>query len=543
MESELKSYPTFFLALFLASVVAVSTGCKQRQSVSSSPPEYDAVIIGSGMGGLSAAVHLANAGLKVLVLEQHYKVGGCTTSFSRGEFSFDASLHEMSLGGGEGIIRILLKKAGVLDKVELIKIPTLGQSIFPDFKFTHPNGLSTLKAELKKNWPLEHANFDKFFSTLDKMHDETMELRDLYLGNPLKQLFTKLTIPLRAPHLTKYYKKTVNELLDEYFEDKQLKSVMSQFWLYHGPPPSEQWSLIYFIASYSYWKNGAWQIKGSSQALSNAFRDRIVELGGEVRTSTLVTKILVENNRARGVETESGETILTRNVISNADPYQTFYKLVGIDKTPRKIRRKLRDMKPSNSLAGVYLGLDVEPSFFGIDEYEIFYNTSYNEDAMFKSMMQGDYENGLLSLTFYSNLGDPFYAPPGKSVLTIHVYSDISTWPERGAGYDEYKEKFVDRLIAMAENVLPGLREHIEVKVGMSPRTIKRYTLNHGGVPYGMDFTVDQSGDLLQIPTGIDKLYMAGAWSFPGHSVSNSQLSGYLTSQLILREEGLIKDK
>jgi phytoene dehydrogenase-like protein len=239
-----------------------------------------------------------------------------------------------------------------------------------------------------------------------KMTDEVSALRGMYLADPATSVFNKLTLPLRQRTLVKYRNATLKEVLDEYFEDESLKAVLSQFWMYQGPPPSEQWAVIYFVASYSYLLNGSWQIKGSSQALANAYEERIVELGSEVKTATLVTSILVENDRTQGVVTASGETFTSRYVISNADPYQTFFKLVEKVKTTRKFKRKIQAMKPSNSFTGVYLGLNKEPSYWGIKDYEIFLNTSLDIDEMYENMMAGNYEKGAFSLTFYSNLGD-----------------------------------------------------------------------------------------------------------------------------------------
>jgi all-trans-retinol 13,14-reductase len=269
--------------------------------------------------------------------------------------------------------------------------------------------------------------------------------------------------------------------------------------------------------------------------LADAYAERIVELGSEVKTDTLVTSILVENNKAQGVVTESGETFTSHYVISNADPYQTFFKLVGKDKTSRKLKRKIASMKPSNSFVGVYLGLDKEPSHWGIEDYEVFLNTSHNIDDMYQSMMVGDYEKGAFSLTFYSNLGDPFYAPKGKSVMVINAYSDIATWPERGIAYEKQKEQMMETLIDAAEGFMPGLRDHIVFKEGMTPRTIQQFTMLKDGAPYGFNFTPEQS-KRLPIPTPIEGLFLAGSWTWPAQGTSVAQLSGYLAARMIIKE-------
>ena len=491
------------------------------------------------MGGLSSAVHLAAAGKKVLVLEQHYQVGGCATSFERGDYRFDAAMHVTSLGGGEkAILLTLLEKAGIRDKVDLVEIPSLGRVVLPGVDFIHPNGEEATIKALSERFPKEKENIKKFYDMVGRMNRELMEVRKIFMANPVAALFVKLTVPFRQRTLTRYYNSTLDEVLDEYFEDENLKAVIGQFWIYLGPPPSKLWALIYLVTYHTFLENGAWQFKGSSQALSDAYRDRILELGGEVKTGVLVTKINVDDaGRVTGVETDEPAKYTARYVVSNADPYQTFFKLVGEENTPRRLAKKIRSMRPNNSLAGVYLGLDVDHTFFGLDDYEVFYGTTLNSELMYDSMMDGNYDESFITVTVSSVLGDPYYSPKGMTTVSIQAVASIDNWPERGEAYEKQKAEMTERFIDLAENVLPGLRDHIVEKLAMTPRTIESFTLNHKGVPYGWDFTVDQS-DRLPLETGIGGLYLAGAWSWPSHSVAMTQLSGYLTSRLILAREG-----
>ncbi len=513
-------------------------GCAAGTIPKDIPVDYDVIVVGAGMGGLSAACHLAAAGKKVLVLEQHYQVGGCATSFERGDYRFDAAMHVTSIGSGEtGILLTLMKKAGIDDKVELVEINDLGRFVAPGIDFVHPNGVKATVEALSEKWPKEKKNIERFYAMAGKMNKEIMEVRKLFMANPVAALFVKLAVPFRQRTLTRYYNSTLGEVLDEFFDDENLKAVVGQFWIYDGPPPSKLWALIYIVGYHTFLENRAWQFKGSSQALSNAYNDRILELGGDVRTGTLVTKINVDDEgRARGVEIEGGERFTSRYVISNADPFQTFFKLVGEDKSPRRLIKKIRSMRPNNSLAGVYLGLDVDHTFFGVDQYEIFYSASLDSGLLYENMMAGNYDEASITITISSVLDDAYYAPEGMPTVSIQTVSNYDNWPERGPAYEKMKAEMTEKLIDAAEHVLPGLREHIVEKVAMTPRTIESFTLNYKGVPYGWDFTVDQS-DRLPLETGIGGLYLAGGWSWPSHSVAMTQLSGYLTSQLVLADD------
>ncbi len=523
-------------------LVLLLLGCATVPSPRKRVTDYDVIVVGAGMAGLSAATHLSVGGMKVLIIEQHEKVGGCATSFSRGDYNFDAAMHVTTIGAGKnGSLITLMDKAGISDKVKLVKVPTLGRAILPGIDFIHPNGKAATVKALSERWPKEKENIRRFYDMLTEANKEIMELRKLFMANPLAALVVKLAAPFRQRTLAKYYDYTLQEILDEYFEDENLKAVLSQFWMYVGPPPSTQWGLFYLITYHTFLENGAWQVEGSSQALSDAYRERIEEMGGKVMTSTLVTKIDVDNRgRVSGVEIDTGEKFTSRYVVSNADPFQTFYKLVGKDKTPKKMIKAIESKEPNNSLAGVYLGLDVDHTFFGMDDYEIFYSSSMDSDRMFNNMMTGNWDEASITITMSSVLGDPFYAPEGMTTVSIQICSDIDIWPERGDEYEAKKEEMMNKLIGLAENVLPGLRDHIVEKTAMTPRTIETFTLNHRGVPYGWNFTVDQS-ERLSLETGIGGLYLAGAWSWPSHSVAMTQLSGYLASRLILKKEGVVK--
>ena len=527
------TYRPLLLGLLALLLCAPSTKARGAQGAELPPTDYDAIVIGAGMGGLSAATHLALGGMRVLVLEQHHKVGGCSTSFSRGGFNFDAALHEMG-GGGDagGPLTEMLQISGVADKVELIRIPNLYRSVFPGVDFTYPGSPEAAVEALSQRWPQERRAIERYHRLMKRVYNDSRELSEMYRrGRAMLAL-----APFRQPTLLRFFKTNIGSVLDRMFHDPGLKGVLSQLWVYYGPPPSQLWSIMMMSANWGYLTEGAWHIKGSSQALSDAYAERIGELGGEVRTGTLVTSILLQDGRAAGVTTEHGETFTARYVVSNADPFQTFFKLLGEEQTPPDYAARIRSMEPANSLVGVYLGLDVEPSHWGCTDHEIFYNTSLVAEENHAAMMEGRYTEAAAAITFYGNLGDPWYAPPGKSVLALHAYSDIDNWPTERAAYQAEKQRVADDLLTLTEHTFPGLRDHIEVMEVITPRTLQAFTLQHRGIPYGWAFTPDQ-GMRLSNDTPVPGLYLASSWTNPGHGVSTAQTSGYQAATLILQQE------
>ncbi|MFO7560933.1 MAG: NAD(P)/FAD-dependent oxidoreductase [Desulfobacterales bacterium] len=530
-------------AISAAVICFMAIGCTMEHS-KKSDTDFDVIVIGSGMGGLSSAAHLGTKKLRVLLLEQHDKVGGCTTSFERDDFTFDASLHEMAGGGpgknNRGLFK-LLEITGVDKKVEFIELPHFYRSVFPGIDITLPNNWPEFKKVLKQKWPEEAEGVDKFHKLSSDLMEELLSLKDMFRYSGLKRFFVKAMVPLRQPTLFKWKDKTFQDLMDECFKNDDIKAVVSQLWVYYGAPVPEQSALISMAATEAYLGDGIWHIKGTSQALSDAYAERIQELGGVIQTDTRVTKIIVEDGVATGIVTEQGEAFSARYIVANMDPYQLTYRLIGEEHFPADYLERLENLKPANSLSGVYLGLNIDLKELGYQDTEIFFNTSKDSMVVYNNMMKGDMENGAVAITIYSNYNDPIYAPPGKSVVVLNAFSSIDVWPEyQSEAYYEMKEQKENELIALASKVIPelGNSDVIEVREGFTPHTIKRYTLNKGGIVYGFYLSPDQ-WEKIPNHTPIRNVFIAGNWTQAWHGVGSAQINGWRAARLIMDREGI----
>ncbi len=478
--------------------------------------------------------------MKVLLVEQHFKVGGCSTDFSRGKYTFDVSLHEMA-GGAEGSsLNRLMKACGVYDKVKLIQLDHLYRSIIPGSDVSVPADWKGYTGALKKAFPDEAEGIDRFRSICSKTASQAMELRNMFRQSSFKNFFTKMMVPVRQNALFTWRNKTVKDMMDECFKSDKLKAHVSQLWCYLGPPNDELSAILFMLAMNTYLADGSWHVKGSSQALANAYAERIRELGGTIKTGTRATKIIIKDGLARGIKTDEGRIYSSRYVISNTDPYQLTEKLIDKKELPESYLEDLKRKKKANSLFGVWLGLNIDLKKRGYTDYEMFVNRHVSTRKNYESMMKGDYKNGAVVIAIYTNLGDPVYAPPGRSVVKLDAYADISQWPKDEKAYDKLKNKKMDELIALAAEAIPELAKskYIDVKVGYTPRTLERFTMNRGGIVYGFDMTPEQF-DKIPINTPIDNVFIASNWTKVAHGFGSCQVNGWMAARLVMDMEGI----
>jgi len=530
----------WIVSVCLVSAVALMGiwGCGKK-TAPTHEAEYDVIIIGAGMGGLSAGAHLASSGLKVLVLEQHHKVGGCTTNFTRGDYTFEVALHELAGGG----LIDLMELCGVRDKVEIYDLPDFYRSVYPGdpgVDITMPTDWEGWDNTLKEQWPEEAEGIDKFHELCTTVFADIMGVSQLFRYSGFEAFTKKMSVPIKHKALVTWSKSTLEDLMDECFTDEYLKAVVYQLWVYYGAPVPDQTSLLTLAATEVFLTDGVKHIMGTSQALSNAYAERIEELGSDVITGTLVTEIIIEDGIAKGVVTEYGDVYTGRYVICNTDPFQMIYTLIGEENLPAKYVEKIAGMEVANSLFVSYLGLNVDLKALGYDDTEIFYSTTTDTEVLYDNMMSANFAEGMVCITVYTNYGDPIYAPPGKSVVAVLEYSDYDSWPKDPEEYQVMKEEKAWEMLELAANVIPELADpkNIEIMEVMTPVTLAEFTKNYHGIPYGFYADLDQ-WEKIPHATPIDNVYIASNWTRVWHGVGPAQINGWMAARLIMDVEGI----
>lgn len=489
---------------------------------------YDVIVIGGGLGGLTCAAVLANRGYNVALFEQHSNVGGYASRFCRrapdGDiFRFEASIHAIAGCGENGAIRQALREVGAEEDVEFLDLGHSNMKIVLsdrviDLSYRQEAFIDMLTLQ----FPEERQNIERFFCDLNY-------LWDILPDTQAKPLFQEPPANFDM-ELKKRLVQPLSSVLSTYFADQRIFLYIYIPISYCGLELSEIDFMKYAVSMREFFRENSYWVRGGSQSLSDAFAKAIARQGGDVRTDSLVKRILVDEGGAVGVMLEDGGRYHSDFVVSNADATSTFLNMVGQENLPADFVTALTNMTATWSAFQVFLGLD---EGFVIPEA---FSSSFEICIMNKSQDQVR-KYPFVGITNYTLL-DPSLAPNNKQIITIGVPMQmgdlkkdwgVSTYDERNEEYRTRKEKIADELITIAEGIYPGLQEHILVKEAATPLTFQRYTLNKNGSYLGFDIRYKR----LPQKTPLEGLYLAGGWTEPHAGVMGVIISGKQAAEMI----------
>jgi phytoene desaturase len=488
--------------------------------------EVDVIVVGGGIGGLTAAALLAKAGKSVLLMEQHDRPGGYAHGFRRKRYVFDAGVHLTSgcaLNGYRGgqVIAKVLQAVGVDDAVEFISIDPFSHAFYPGLELAMPQTLGAFAARLEESFPGERQGVQDFLLLCSQVAEQAAIADEVMsLGDPVQ-------IKQRLPLLLQYRHATLAEVCGRYLGDSRLQAVFATHWPYLGLPPSKL-SFVYWAAMFTgYLAGGAYYCKGGFQLWAEALAEAIRRNGGTVRYNCSVKQILFDRGRVCGVLAESGRRYKADTVISNADMRQTVLHLVGAKYFPERFVRRIESMQPSLSIFAVYIATDLDLTQFNLG-HESFCYSSFDHDGNFARTRDGDVS--WITITV-PTLADAQLAPPGRHIVMLTTLLPF----DAAASWARAKPVYQQRLLSFAEHYIPGLSRHIVLIEAGSPSTMRRYTHNFEGAAYGWEISPEQSGaNRIANRAPVPGLYFSGHWCSPGGGVYGVSVSGVQTAQQIL---------
>jgi len=477
--------------------------------------KYDVIVIGAGLGGLTAGAKLAREGMKVLVIEQHSRPGGCATTFRRGEYTLEVGLHEMDGPGNRDIKNRIFSELEVTGHVEFLPVPEFYRFIRGDLAVTVPHNPGQAAARLTELFPDDKEGIDSYFELL---------------LNPGKR-----NAGVSDPDIS------VGAFLDSIIRNEELKLILlGNLGYFHDDPYTL--SLAYYSAAQgSYYTNGASFIRGGSQRLSDHLTAYIISHGGEVLLNHIVTGVMVEQNRATGV------TYRRRNDPAQGPMEATADEIVANNAIPaladmlpheqgKRLREEIAGLKTGASLLTVYFGFKRPLKELGHSFYSLFiYDSSVKSQADIASNNRGDFSRRSFTFVDYGQV-DSGLTSADKGVGAVCCVDYLADW--ENLSREEYEAKkeyvagtFIDRL----GKLIPGFRDVIGYYEVGTPFTVKRYTLNPGGAVYG--FAQNPGRKVIESFSHVENIHVASAWGRTGGGFSGAIAGGYLCAFNLLRKK------
>ena len=506
-----------------------------------------AIIIGSGMSGLTAGAYLAKAGHAVTIFEQFPSPGGVTATVRQDGFGWDIGplLLEGFAPGDKG--RLILEELGVSEKVPSLQADR-GLAM-PEFALWHPEeyaGPYWRRERLKELFPEESRALDRYYHFYDQMIGLMSLGRQAETARGLASAWLKLRMFLAFQPVKKYVNWNGGQLMDAYFKSPVLKTFFlgivadfvtapSEFPALGVPSIHLETAFDKRIPAYPGTKSAQTAytyILGGCQTLVDAVMGVVQANGGKVLTDAPVKRICIENNRATGVELADGRLETADLVLASGGMKEVFFGLVGRENIPAELAGQIEANRLMESVLMVQLGIDFDPTPHQPAALCYYYKTQDLEGAV-KRLRTGDYHEGREGFLIYvPSLHSPELAPAGKYAVTIYTVAPDTL---QGAPWSERKEELADKLVAEAGQHIPGLRQHTLTRLVLTPEDFRRRTAqahhSFGGVPP----VIGNKPPAHKTP--IDGLWFIGAQSESGGGVLNVMTGAQKVAKRILKGE------
>ncbi len=497
------------------------------------PNNYDAIIIGSGIGGLVTASQLSLKGLKVLVLESYKIPGGSGGSFERKGYKFDVGASMIFGFGKRGFTNLLTRAiSDVGEDCETVPDPVQLKYHLPkNLKITVNRDYEKFISQLSQIFPHEKKGINKFYGTCWKVFNCLDSMPLLSIEDPayLAKVFFKS--PLSCLGLARWLPVNAGDVAEKFIKDKNLLKFIDIECFCWSVMPAGSTPMINAGMVFSDRHAGGINYpKGGVGVIAQKLVNGLKKYNGDIKYKSKVSKVIIENNKAIGVEISNGEKFYAKTIISNATRWNTFggegvkEPLIDKEYTPKSEVNWSKKYLPSPSFLSLHLGINenIIP-----EDFECHHLILNNWNEM-------DKEQGVIFISIPSIL-DKDLAPTGKHIVHAFTPSNFQNWDKlSNKDYLNKKKADANYLISRIENIIPNLSTNIDhIEVG-TPKSHRRFLGRHLG-SYGPIPSRKLPG-LLTMPfntTDIENFYCVGDSCFPGQGLNAVAFSGYACAHKI----------
>lgn len=513
--------------------------------------KFDAIIIGSGLGGMSTAAFLSKEGKRVLVLERHYTPGGFTHVFRRKEYEWDVGVHYV--GDVHRPYTMMAKMFnyitdGSLQWEEMGEV--YDKIFFGKEMYEYRKGEEAFSKRMKEYFPAPEDqkaidDYLKLVRVTQKQHANGYA--NVVLRGLLKWLLGGW---LRKKSLTN--NKTTLEVLRSLTKNEKLIGVLTGQFGDYGLPPSQS-SFIMHATLFKHYLNGGNYPVGGSARIFESVAPVVLNAGGEIYTNAEVKEIIVKNNKAVGVKMVDGNEYYAPVIISSAGIITTYNTLLPNNEIKNKVQDQLQQVKPSVAHVCLYVGLNHSKQSLGLGKANYWIYPSYDHDKNIKNYLENpDAELPVVYISFPA-AKDPDWENrhPNRStieIITLAPYEwfsqwENSRWMKRGEDYNVLKEKIAQRLLNKLYEYEPSLKGKVDYYELSTPLSTRHFVNYQHGEIYGIDHSPSRFAlDFLKPETPIENLYLTGQDTVTC-GVGGALASGMFTASVITKKNLMKKVK